>query len=159
MDAHVRREAWVKEFSTPRADAWLDIWAFGGLQAPELILDMTLRYPVVARYQPGAPQRAGDAAAIAEDDKQARYPPAQGRKYPPAFSVETWGRLGESAEELLPLLAESASLRARRRGQDATAGSFLRRWRAMLDGCLQRGVAAALLSATHGLAGKPHKRW
>ena len=119
---------------------------------------MTVRHPAVARYQPGASQRAGAAAAIAEADKQQRYPPAEGRKVI-AFAVETWGRLGEAAEELLPLLAEAATLRARRRGQDATAGSFLRRWRAMLDGCLQRGVAAALLSATHGLAGRPHKRW
>jgi len=156
--AHVRREAYMKSFSTEASDAWLDIWAFGGLHVPEPILDMTVRHPVVARYQPAASQRAGAAAAIAEDDKQSRYPPAGGRKVI-AFAVETWGRLGESAEELLPLLAEAATLRARRRGQDATAGSFLRRWRAMLDGCLQQGVAAALLSATHGLAGKPHKRW
>ena len=119
---------------------------------------MTVRHPVVARCQPAASQRAGAAAAIAEDDKQSRYPPAGGRKVI-AFAVETWGRLGESAEELLPLLAEAATLRARRQGQDATAGSFLRRWRAMLHGCLQRGVAAALLSATHGLAGRLHKRW
>ena len=156
--AHVRREAYMKCFSTEASDAWLDIWAFGGLHLPELILDMTVRHPFVARYQPAASQRAGSAAAIAEDDKQSRYPPAGGRKVI-AFAVETWGRLGESAEELLPLLAEAATLRARRRGQDATAGSFLRRWRAMLDGCLQRGVAAALLSATHGLAGRLHKRW
>ena len=82
----VRHEAYMKSFSTEAGDAWLDIWAFGGLQVPELILDMTVRHPVVARYQPGASQRAGVAAAIAEDDKQARYPPAQGKKVT-AFSV------------------------------------------------------------------------
>ena len=155
--AHVRREAYMRCFSTAAGDAWLDVWAFGGLHVPELVLDITVRHPVVGRYQPGASQRPGAAAAIAEEDKQTRYPPNGGRKVT-AFSVETWGRLGESAEELLRLLAEKATLRARRRGQVVVAGSFLRRWRAMLDGCLQRGVAAALLSAKHGLPGKPHKR-
>ena len=40
--AHVRREAYIKTFSTERSDAWLDIWAFGGLQVPELIVDITI---------------------------------------------------------------------------------------------------------------------
>ena len=105
----------------------------------------------------GASQRAGAAAAVAETDKQTRYPPAEGRRIT-AFAVETWGRLGESAEELLPRLAEVATLRARRQGQVATAGVFLRRWRATLDACLQRGVAASLLAARDGLPGRTHRR-
>ena len=51
---HVRREAYMKTFSTEQSDAWLDVWASGGLHVPELILDMTVRHPVVARCQPGA---------------------------------------------------------------------------------------------------------
>lgn len=155
--AHVRRETYMKNFSTEASDAWLDIWVFGGLHVPELILDMTVCHPVVARYQPRVSQRAGTAAAIA---KQGRCAQAQGRKNI-VFAMETRGRLGEAAEELLPALAEAATLRARRRGQDATAGSFLRRWRPMCDGILQRGVAAApaISNAWARLAGKPHKRW
>ena len=65
----------METFSTEQSDAWLDVWAFGGLHVPELILDMTVRHPVVARYQPGASQRTGVAAAAGETDKQARYPP------------------------------------------------------------------------------------
>ena len=83
-------------------------------------------------------------------------PPAAGRKVS-SFFLETWWRLVESAEELLRFLAVKATLRARRLCQDAVAGSFLRRWRAMLDGFPQRGVASALLSAKHGLLGKPHR--
>ena len=49
--AHVRREGYMRT-STPEGDAWLDVWAFGGMHVPELILDVTVRHPVVARYQP-----------------------------------------------------------------------------------------------------------
>ena len=156
--AHVRREAYMQSFSTADSDAWWDIWAFGGMHLPELIVDVTVRHPVVARCQPRASRQAGVAAAAAEEDKQQRYPPAGGRSVT-AFSVETWGRLGLSAEELLATLAAEATRHARRRGHAATASSFLRRWRASLDASLQRGVAAALLAARCGLPGKPHKRW
>ena len=156
--AHVRREAYLKAFRTESSDAWLDIWAFGGMHLPELIVDVTLRHPMVARYQPRASRTAGYAAAEAADDKQKRYPPAQGRTVT-AFALETWGRLGDSAEELLATLAAEATRHARRHGHAVTASSFMRRWRATLDACLQRGVAAALLAARCGLPGKSHRRW
>ena len=127
------------------------------MHIPELILDVTVRHPMVARYQPGAAERAGVAATMAEAEEQTRYPPAAGRKVT-AFAVQTWGRLGDFAEQLLPRLAEVATLKARRQGQVTTAGAFLRRWRATLDACLQRGVAASLLAARHGLPGTPHRR-
>ena len=114
---------------TEASDAWLDVWASGGMHVPD-----------------------GAAAAANETDKQARYPPAGGRKVI-ALSVETLGRLGGSEEELLPFLAQTATLRASSRGHDVVAGSFSRRWRAVLDGCSQQEVAAALRSTTHGLAG------
>ena len=155
--AHVRREAYMKVFSTEAADAWLDIWAFGGMHLPELIIDVTVRHPVVARYQPNASSQPGAAAAEAEADKQARYPPAGGRSVS-AFAVETWGRLGQTAEELLTTLAAEATRHARRRGHVVTTGAFMRKWRASLDASLQRGIAAALLSARCGMPGKPHRR-
>jgi len=155
--AHVRREAYMKVFSTAESAAWLDIWAFAGMHLPELIIDVTVRHPVVQRYQPNASVHAGAAAAEAEKDKQSRYPPASGRSVS-AFAVETWGRLRQTAEEMLTNLAAEATRHARRRGQAVTAGAYLRKWRASLDACLQRGVAAALLAARCSLAGKPHHR-
>jgi len=156
--AHVRREAYIKSFCTESHDAWLDVWAFGGLHLPELIIDVTIRHPMVQRYQPSASRQAGVAAAAAEKDKQQRYPPAAGRTVT-AFAMETWGRLGLSGEELLQALAAEAARHARRHGQTATAGAFIRRWRATLDASLQRGVAAALTSSRCGLPGKTHRRW
>ena len=84
----------MKTFSTEESDAWLDAYAFGGLHVPELILDMTVRHPVVARYQQGSSQRAGVVAAAGDTDKRARYPLAAGAEVL-AFAVETLGLLGE----------------------------------------------------------------
>ena len=157
--AHVRREAYIKAFSTADSEAWLDIWAFGGMHLPELIVDVTIRHPTVSRYQPKSSREAAAAATMAEKDKQQRYPPTQGRVVTP-FAMETWGRLGNDAEEMLTTLAAEATRHARRHGHVVTAGSFMRRWRASLDASLQRGVAAALLAARYGLPGTSHrKRW
>ena len=79
----MRREAFLKAFSTSDGDAFLDICAFGGLQVPEVVLDVTVRHPAVAQYQPGSSQRPGMAAAAAEEDKQKLYPPAGGRQVIP----------------------------------------------------------------------------
>ena len=88
-----------------------------------------------------------------------RYPPAQGRGVW-TLAMETWGHLGNEAEETLTTLAAEATRHARRHGHVVTAGSFIRRWRASLDASLQRGVAAALLAARCGLPGTSHrKRW
>ena len=43
---------------------------------------------------------AAAAATVAEKDKQQRYPPAGGRVVR-TFAMETWGRLGNEAEETL----------------------------------------------------------
>ena len=98
--SHVRREAYMRTFSTADSDAWLDIWAFGGLHIPQLIVDVMVRHPVVARYQLGGSERAGVADAVAEADKQSQYPPTAGRKVT-ALAVETGDRLGDSAGDLL----------------------------------------------------------
>ena len=50
--AHVRREAWIREFVTPEADAVLDIWAFGGQGIQDLLVDVTICHPMAAKYQP-----------------------------------------------------------------------------------------------------------
>jgi hypothetical protein len=130
--AHVRREAYIKAFSTLQSEAWLDIWAFGGLHIEDLLVDVTVRHPMASAYQPAAASLDGSAASSAEGQKLERYPASGGRAITP-FAIETWGRLGASAEHLLQTLASEAIRHARRRGHDATAGSFLRKWRATLD--------------------------
>jgi len=157
--AHTRREAYVKEFSKAGVDAYLDVWAFGGVHVEDLLIDVTIRHPASARYQPRAAQQSGWAAECAERDKEERYPAAGGRSVW-TFALETWGRLGTAGEELLQFIAAEAVRHARRRGHVVTAGSFLRQWRATVDASLQKGVAAALISARCGLPGHAHhKRW
>ena len=155
--AHVRREAYVRAFSTQRSEAWLDIWAFGTSQIQDLLIDVTVRHPMVSAYQPHASQTAGVAALRAEALKFERYPEKDGRSIVP-FAVETWGRLGEHAENLLQMLGAEATRHARLRGHAATASSFMRRWRAALDAVLQRGVAMSLIAAREGLPGRAHCR-
>ena len=155
--AHVRREAYVRAFCTPAHEAWIDIWAFAGLHIQDLLIDVTVRHPMASAYQPGAASTTGAAAEAAEAQKIERYPACGGRKVVP-FAIESWGRLGQHAEHLLESLAAEATRHAQRRGRDATAGSFLRRWRATLDAVLQKGIAKSLMSARQGLPGRPHMR-
>ena len=108
---------------------------------------------MASAYQPGAGLTAGLAALRAEERKFERYPEKDGRRIVP-FAVETWGRLGEHAENLLQVLAAEATRYARMRGHATTASNFLRRWRATLDAVLQRGIAMSLISAKTGLPGR-----
>ena len=156
--AHTRREAYVKEFSRGGVDAYLDVWAFGWVHIEDLLIDVTIRHPMSTRYQPRAAQQSGWATECAMRDKEERYPAAGGRSVR-TFALETWGRSGTSDEELLQFIATEAVRHARRRGHTLTAGSFLRQWRATIGASLQKGVAAALMSARCGLPGHAHQRW
>ena len=154
---HVRREAWIKEFTSESSDAYLDVWAFGTPDVIDVLIDVTIRHPMAAAYQPSAARVQGHAAASGEREKKERYPAAGGRSMTP-FAVETWGRLGDEAEELLQTLAAAATRRETRRGHVPIPGTILKRWRASLDATLQRGIARSVQSALFGLPGKPHKR-
>ena len=145
-----RREAYVHEFSADK-EAWLDVWALGIPETPDLLLDITVRNPVADRYRSSAAKGEAVAAAHAEQDKFDRYPAAGGRQVWPV-AYEVYGRAGEQAEQLLELLAAAARRRAHRRGK--AAGQELQRWRARLDAVLQRAVAAQVLSARVGLPGR-----
>jgi hypothetical protein len=145
-----RREVFVEELSGAR-EAVLDVWAYGIPELPDLLLDVTVRHPRAARYRPAAERFAASAATKAEAEKRDRYPPAGGRQVWPV-AHETWGRLGPAAEQLLQLCASAAARRAHRRGK--VSGGELRRWRARLDGCLQRAVAMQQAAAVRGLPGK-----
>ena len=119
-------------------------------------MDVTVRHPMAAAYQPAAADEDGAAAVAAEERKQDRYPARGGRKVTP-FAVETWGRLGPHAEHLMQWLAAEATRHARRRGHDATASGFMRRWRATVDAVLQKAMAKALTACRSGLPGKAHQ--
>ena len=104
---------------------------------------------------PQAARTAGHAAAKAEAEKLDRYPPAGGRAVWPV-AHETWGGLGEQAEQFLAMCAAAATRRAHRRGR--TPGNCLRRWKAQLDATLHRSIAAQLTSARVGLPGRARRR-
>ena len=150
-----RREVYVQELSTRRQEAWLDVWGYGVPELPDVLLDITVRHPRAARYRPASEATPAAAAAKAEDEKVERYGEKSGRTVWPV-AHESWGRLGLQAEAFLLACAGAAARRAHRRGR--IAGGELRRWRARLDGALQRGVAAQLFSARHGLPGRAVRR-
>ena len=145
-----RREAFIQELSSKR-EAWLDVWAMGIPELPDLLLDVTVRHPRASRYFQEALRKPGAAAAHAEREKTEKYPAVPGAAVWPLVH-ETWGRLGDRAEELLAIAAAASARRAMRRGR--VPGNELRRWRARLDGILQRGAADQLHGAKHGLPGK-----
>ena len=151
--AHVRREAFIRQFTNPSHEAWLDIWAFGAVHVQDLIVDVSIRHPAASHYQPAASREIAVAAIAGENEKEQRYPAQGGRAVVP-FVTETWGRLGPSADSLLQNLAAEAARRARQRGQSVTTGTFLRRWRASLDACLQRNIALEMAAARSGLPGR-----
>ena len=156
LGAHVRREVFVEELTrgTPQ-EAVLDVWAHGVADLPDLLLDITVRHPSCDIYMPAASAISGYAAQRGELEKQARYPPAAGRAVWP-LAHETFGRLGERAEELLQQCAAIAARRAHRRGRQP--GNVLRNWRARLDATLGRGLAAQLHQACAGTPGQPTLR-
>ena len=154
IGAVARREVFVAEWSGQR-EAWLDVWAYGIAEVPDALLDITVRHPRAERYQPGAANAAGFAAAKAESEKDERYPCQSGRSVWP-IAHETWGRLGSQAEALLQVCAAAAARRAYRRGR--LPGNCLRRWRARLDATLHRSIAAQLSAARGGLPGRHCRR-
>ena len=154
VGAVVRREVFVPEFSLTE-EAWLDVWSYGIPELPDLLLDITVRHPRASRYLPGAAQEHGSAARHAEIEKLRKYPAAHGRAVWP-IAHETWGRLGDRAEQLLSICAAIAARKAHRRGR--APGNSLRRWRAQLDAALHRGIAAQLVAAREGLPGKKRRR-
>ena len=102
-------------------------------------------------YLPVSTRVAGHACAVADCDKQRRYPAQRGR-HVTTFALESWGRLGDEGEATLAILAAAASRFDARRGRHAHGR--LSRWRCAIDGALQHGVARALHSSRFGLGGR-----
>ena len=162
-----RREVFVPEFvrsaSVRRADeddehrkaAFLDVWAFGTPDVPDLLIDVTFRNAAAPRYAPAASQHEGATARRAAEEKQRRYPPSGGRRAT-TFAIESWGRLGAEGEAVLLTLRAAADRRDARTGH-SQPGRLLR-WRRQLDAIVQRGIARCLHSSLHGLPGRPPAR-
>ena len=152
--ALARREVFVAKLSG-RKEAWLDVWCYGMHEAPDVLLDITIRHPGAQRYAQKAAEQPGSAAEKAEGEKSDKYPAAAGRCVWP-IAHETWGRLGHHAEAFLQMCASAATRREFRRGR--LPGNNLARWRAQLDAALHRAVAMQLAVARSGMPGKkPHR--
>ena len=151
VGALARRETFVPELSKRGKEAWLDVWGYGLIELPGILLDITVRHPRASRYMPAAARTHGFAAEQADIEKTEKYPASGGRSVL-AVAHETWGRLGSGAEQLLAACAGVAARRAYRRGR--LAGNCLGRWRAQLDAELHRNIAAQLAAAHVGLPGR-----
>ena len=148
--ATVTRETPIREFQTDRL-AILDVTAFGIAEIVDLIVDVTVRHPTCAKYG-RTDLETERAATMAEAEKQQRYPPAAGRRVT-TLAVETWGRMGAVAEQVLQQLAAAARRRDQQR--DRLAVNRIPKWRALIDATNQRSIARRILGAFLGSDGKP----
>ena len=149
-----RREAFVTEWSR-LTDAVADVAVIGIPEAPDLLLDITVRHPLVDNRCARAAEESAYTAIQAEKDKQKRYPATAGRSVWPV-AYETFGRAGPDAERLLGTLAAAAKRNANSCGREP--GRELQRWRATIDGTLLRGVAAQIHAAQYSLPGRRTQR-
>ena len=107
-------------------------------------VDVTVRHPRAAKYQPHAATSDGSAARVAERGKRLRYPalPSVALEAAMPFSVETFGRLGSSALRLLHDARQRALERATNlRGWAGV--SLHSRWLAQLSCSLARSLHEA----------------
>ena len=112
-------------------------------------VDVTIRHPRAVKYVQRAAVNDGAAAAVAEAAKCSRYPAvaAAGLRPVVPFALETYGRLGPSAQRLLRQASARAIERDERlRGWAAQALS--QRWLALLSCDLQRSQFEATRAAS-----------
>ena len=151
----VRQEVYVPCFSTPLAEAYLDVHVAGIPELQGIYFDITVRHPRDARYAPTlCASTDGVALQRAAAEKQSRYPPNnQGRVI--TLGTETWGRISDDCEHVLAICAACAIRQDQRRGRHGSSAR-LRRWRAALDGALQSSLASQPAHAAAGVHGRAH---
>jgi hypothetical protein len=93
-----RRDAYVPELCSSILQR-VDVTG-AGTDIGDVILDVTVRHPCAARYQPHAARTTGHTLTKAEQEKEVTYPAAGGRSCT-AFALETWGRISLAAEDIL----------------------------------------------------------
>ena len=96
------------------------------------------------------------ANAKAEKDEATQYPAMDSSRSVIALSHELFGRLGDSAEHVLQVMAAVGVRRDHWDGRPPI--NRLRRWPAVLDATLHRGVVAQLECAWRGMPGRSRGR-
>jgi hypothetical protein len=128
-------------------EAQLDVhmWSGGQQWLMEEWVDATVGHPWRKTGRTKAGNVDGSTAAAAEERKRQRYGEGRGGITVTPFAVETWGRFGIGATELLAKMAAhcagSASF------GPAAAAAKVRRWRAELGIALARAQAATAAKA------------
>ena len=128
----------------------LDVYAVGQAGLMEVLIDVAVKHPCTEALLAHAAERDGHAAKIAEDEKLREYFVPAGKKLTP-FGVETFGRLGCAAEELLAKMQAVAANRSRLRG--GHANRIVERLRERIDAHLHRHAVQMCIFAEHGLQG------
>ena len=102
-------------------------------------VDVTIRHPRAQKYVRRAAACDGAAASIAEEAKRTRYPAVSDAGLLPVmpFAIESFGRLGECALNLL----RDAKQRAAERNSALAGGGTFQRWLALLACARVRGFA------------------
>ena len=124
----------------------LHLWSSSQQWLWEAWLDATVTHPWREALRHKAAREDGAAAAEATRRKRRRYGDGSGGIAVTAVAVETWGRLGDEAAELLAQLA--AHWAGGARAGPAAAAATERRWRAELGIALTRAQAATAAQAS-----------
>ena len=78
----------------------LDVYAMGQAGLMEVLIDVAVKHPCTEQLMQHAAAKDGHAGGVAEREKRREYILPGGKALTP-FGVETFGRLGPAAEELL----------------------------------------------------------
>ena len=116
----------------------------------EVLIDVAVKHPCTEQLLPHTAAKDGHAACIAEREKRREYMLPGGKALTP-FGVETFGRLGAAAEELLRKMQAVAANRSRLRGGHASR--IVERLRERIDAHLHRHAVHMCTFAEHGLGG------
>ena len=115
--------------------------------AEAVFVDVTVRYPLAARYLRGAEgcsssNSFGFACRVANEEKHKRYPSSNGIRCSP-FALETFGRISDESFDFLDSLAAAASARDVARALPPRPRKRL--WLQKLSVTLQRALSLNVL--------------
>ena len=122
----------------------------------EVLIDVAVKHPCTAQLMQHAATTDGYAAKLAERETLEEHTFPGGKTLTP-FGVETFGRLGAAAEELLGKMQAVAANRSRLRG--GGAHRIVERLRGKIDALVCRQASRMCVMAEHGLEGSgPYRR-
>ena len=120
----------------------LHVWGHGEIVREEWI-DVTITHPAKQSGRPAARKDDGAAVLVAEGKKLKRYGQGSGGVSCSPFGVETWGRFGPSALEVLERIADQHALH-----RGACRWRTRARWAAELGVALMRALAETVAQST-----------